>query len=182
MKRVIIRERSVIPPFGEPARDLRILNKPLWLHQRDVLSPYCRGALEVDSLAEIPPGREELLVLRENLFFNELLIKTFLTQARASGHACQIAFAPDDKAIVRHAIHLQEGIRLDERRQVYIADLFYYPNGVEEEAQPLVIDTAPREMGYYHIPTYMAKEGDLVYQVPMRPFLSIENWVHVFLA
>lgn len=183
MKRIVIRERTPIPPFGEPARDLRILNKPLWLLQRDLLSQHCRGALEVDSLDEIPGEREELLVHRDNLFFNNRLIDTFIAQAKASGHACQIAFARDDKAITAHALRLQEGIRLDAQRNVYVADLFYYPQGVVESPQPLLIDTSPREMGYYHIPSYMApNQGDLVFQVPLRAFLSIENWVHVFLA
>jgi len=182
MKRVIIRERTVIPPFGEPARDLRILNKPLWLLQRDILSPYCRGALEVDSLAEIPDGPDELLVHRDNLFFNEQLIAEFIAQARRTGHACQIAFAQDDKAIIKHTLPLQEGVRFDTRQKVYVADLFYYPHGTSEEPQPLVIETKPREMGYYHIPHYMAAKGDLVFQVPLRAFLSIESWVHVFLA
>jgi carbonic anhydrase/acetyltransferase-like protein (isoleucine patch superfamily) len=183
MKRIVIREHTPISPFGEPARDLRILNKPLWLLQRDLLTHHCRGALEVDSLAEIPRDREELLVHRDNLFFNDLLIDEFIAQARASGHACRIAFARDDRSIVTHALRLQEGIRLDPQHNVYVADLFYYPNGVSEEPRPLVIDTGPREMGYYHIPSYMApNQGDLVFQVPMRPFLSIENWVHVFLA
>jgi UDP-N-acetylglucosamine diphosphorylase / glucose-1-phosphate thymidylyltransferase / UDP-N-acetylgalactosamine diphosphorylase / glucosamine-1-phosphate N-acetyltransferase / galactosamine-1-phosphate N-acetyltransferase len=182
MKRIVIRDRTLIPPFGEPARDLRILNKPLWLLQRDLLAHHCRGALEVDSLSEIPRDREELLVHRDNLFFNDNLINTFIEQARATGHACQIAFARDDKAITIHALRLQEGIRLDGQRNVYVADLFYYPNGISEEARPLVIDTEPREMGYYHIPSYMAHQGDLVFQVPRRAFLSIENWVHVFLV
>jgi carbonic anhydrase/acetyltransferase-like protein (isoleucine patch superfamily) len=182
MKRIVIRDRTPIPPFGEPARDLRILNKPLWLLQRDLLAHHCRGALEVDSLSEIPRDREELLVHRDNLFFNDRLINSFIEQARASGHACQIAFARDDKAITAHALRLQEGIRLDGQRNVYVADLFYYPNGINEEARSLVIDTEPREMGYYHIPSYMAHQGDLVFQVPRRAFLSIENWVHLFLA
>lgn len=133
-------------------------------------------------MSEIPRDREELLVHRDNLFFNEHLINNFIEQAQASGHACQIAFARDDKAITAHALRLQEGIRLDGQRNVYIADLFYYPNGISEEARPLVIDTEPREMGYYHIPSYMAHQGDLVFQVPRRAFLSIENWVHLFLA
>ncbi|MFN8505405.1 DapH/DapD/GlmU-related protein [Kouleothrix sp.] len=183
MKRIVIRERTPIPPFGEPARDLRILNKPLWLLQRDLLAHHCRGALEVDSLAEIPSEREELLVYRDNLFFNDQLINTFIEQAKASGHACQIAFALDDKAITTHALRLQDGITLDIQHNVYIADLYYYPSGVTEEPQPLVVPTDPREMGYYHIPTYMApNHGDLVFQVPRRAFLSIENWVHLFLA
>lgn len=182
MKRIIIRDRAIIPPFGEPARDLRILNKPLWLLQRDLLANYCRGALEVDSLDAIPAGSEELLVHRDNLFFNDHLINEFITQARATGRACQIAFARDDKTIVRHALQLQEGIRLSPQHGVYVADLIYYPRGTGEEPQPLVIDTCPREMGYYHIPNYMARDGDLVFQVPKRAFLSIESWVHVFLA
>src|SRR5215216_5766392 len=183
MKRIAIRERTPIPPFGEPARDLRILNKPLWLLQRDLLAHHCRGAEEVDSLNEIPSDREELLVYRDNLFFNDLLIDTFIQQAKASGHACQIAFARDDKAITTHALRLQDGITLSLQHNVYIADLFYYPNGIGEEAQPLVIDTEPHEMGYYHIPSYMApNQGDLIFQVPKRVFLSIESWVHVFLA
>jgi acetyltransferase-like isoleucine patch superfamily enzyme len=38
-------------------------------------------------------------------------------------------------------------------------------------------------MGYYRVPTYMANDrGDLGFQVPLRAFLSIENWIHVFMA
>lgn len=182
MKRVTICDHTPIMPFGEPARDLRILNKPLWLLQRDLLSPYCRGALEVESLEDIPHDSAELLVHRDNLFFNQELIQTFIEKAQASGHACQIAFARDDKSIERHARHLQEGIRIDPAHNVYVADLFYYPHGISEKARPLIIDTEPREMGYYHIPNYMANKGDLVFQLPLRAFLSIESWVHVFLA
>jgi carbonic anhydrase/acetyltransferase-like protein (isoleucine patch superfamily) len=182
MKRIVICDQTVIAPFGEPARDLRVLNKPLWLLQRDLLSPFCRGATEVTSLDQIPEDGDELLVHRDNLFFNEALIRAFITEAKASGRACQIAFATNDKSITSHALTLQEGIRLDGRHGVYVADLYYFPRGVSEPAQPLVINTLPREMGYYHIPSYMARHGDLVFQVPLRAFLSVESWVHLFLA
>jgi carbonic anhydrase/acetyltransferase-like protein (isoleucine patch superfamily) len=40
-----------------------------------------------------------------------------------------------------------------------------------------------REIGYYHVPTYMASEsGDLVYQVPLRAMLAIDCWTHIFIA
>lgn len=182
MKRITIRDYTFISPFGEPARDLRILNKPLWVLQRDLLSKHCRGALELDSLADLPTTQEELFVYRDNLFFNQALVDTFIAAARASGHACQIAFSADDRAITKHALQLQDGIRLDDQHGVYVADMFYYPQGGGEEPQPLVIETLPREMGYYHIPSYMAEKGDLVFNIPLRVFLSIENWVHVFLA
>ena len=65
----------------------------------------------------------------------------------------------------------------------YLADLWYYPNGPEPDAEPLVIDLQAREIGYYHVPSYMASEaGDLTYQVPLRSLIAIDSWVHVFIA
>jgi carbonic anhydrase/acetyltransferase-like protein (isoleucine patch superfamily) len=90
----------------------------------------------------------------------------------------------DDLSIVTHALPLQEGIR--QKQDVYVADLFYYPEGTligKAEPVPVVIDTMPREIGYYRVPTYMANErGELGYMVPLRALLSIENWVHIFMA
>ncbi len=189
MKKIIVRDQMLISPFDEPARDLRVMNKPLWLYQRDVLSPYCREEIECSSLRGIsffPPEIlfGEILVYRDNLFFDEFLFEAFITAARQSGKATQIAFSKDDAAITTHALALQEGIRLE--GDVYVADLFYYPDGktiATDKPQPLVINTQPREMGYYRIPTYMANErGDLGFNVPLRAFISIENWVHLFVA
>ena len=74
MKKIIIRDYTNIPPFNEPARDLRIMNKPLWLFQRDVLSSYCREELECNSWQEMSTWPKtilegELVVYRDNLFF-----------------------------------------------------------------------------------------------------------------
>ncbi|MFZ6020537.1 MAG: multidrug transporter, partial [Chloroflexota bacterium] len=64
-----------------------------------------------------------------------------------------------------------------------LADLWYYPHGPEPSAEPLVVDLQAREIGYYHVPTYMASEsGDLVYQVPLRSLIAIDSWVHIFIA
>jgi carbonic anhydrase/acetyltransferase-like protein (isoleucine patch superfamily) len=185
MFKIIIRDRSQIWPFNEAARDLRVLNKPLWLYQRDILAPYCHAELGVESVAEIPATDEEVLVYRDNLFFDESLIKAFLEEARASGEACRIAFHLDDKAISTHAFPFQSGIR--QEGDVYLADLWYFPRGARgdmaERARLVPIDTQAREIGYYHVPTYMATErGDLAFYVPLRAFLSIEHWVHVFMA
>lgn len=189
MKKIIVRDLTLIPPFNEPARDLRIMNKPLWLYQRDVLSSYCREEVECNSFEEIPslPSQllsGEVLMYRDNLFFDEFLFEEFITSARKLGKAAQIAFSQTDTAIRMHALPLQDGIRLKD--DVYVADLFYYPDGTlmgQVEPQPVMIDTLPRELGYYRVPTYMANErGDLVFNIPLRCFLSIENWIHLFMA
>ncbi|WP_299283907.1 hypothetical protein [Thermoflexus sp.] len=181
LRKVIIRDRRLIPPFNEPARDLMVLNKPLWLHQRDLLAPYCDEELEVDSLDEVPDDRVPTLVYRDNLFFDEPFLRTFLERARRLNKACRVAFALNDPAIVHHALPLQRGIRRE--GDVYVADMWYFPYGKESYARPLVIETLAREIGYYRVPRYMApRQGDLTFWVPLRAFLSIEHWVHVFMA
>lgn len=204
MERVVILDKTIIPPFAEPARDLRILNKPLWLLQRDLLKAYCKGSAEIGEigeLADFPLDGQELLVHRDNLFFNAALIDTFIAAARASGRPCQIAFRAGhprtgkggDLSIDRHATQLCKGITRqngaphlrdgqEQTGDIHVADLYYFPADRRDTPIPLVIDTMSREMGYYHIPSYMAKKGDLTYHIPIRAFLSIESWLHIFMA
>lgn len=206
MRRIIIKDVSPIEPFAEPARDLRILNKPLWLMQRDLLKSYYQRTTEVDSPAELAEylaqSDEELVIYRDNLFFNAALIEAFMTRAQALGRPCQIAFKATDEArgirgdpsIERHAMELCSKITrrddvtyIDEgqeqRGAVNLGDLYYYPAGQRGEPVPLLIDTISREMGYYHIPSYMAtNKGDLTYQIQIRAFLSIESWLHALMA
>lgn len=186
MRKIILEDQRNIDPFNEPARELRVLNKPLFLHQRDVLLSYCTGReLPVKSLDQLPRSaldeRVETLVHRDNLYFDEHFIAEFVKRAKESGKACQVAFSPDDKAIKNHARFLQKGIRKEGDH--YVADLWYYPHGLEARARPLVIETEPYEVGYYRVPTYMAPEqGEIVYYLPTKAFLSIEHWTHVFMA
>jgi len=181
MRKIILRDRRKIFPFNEPARDLRVLNKLLWLHQRDVLALYTTEEREADSLAEVDSREVETLIYRDNLFFDQFFLDEFIQRARESGKACRVAFALDDRAITAHAIHLQQGIRRE--GDVYVADMWYFPYGVEPTVRPLVMDTEAREMGYYHVPTHMSNAmGDLVYQVPTKSFCSIEHWVHTITA
>src|SRR5262249_472891 len=66
---------------------------------------------------------------------------------------------------------------------VYLADLWYYPKGPVADVEPLVINLQAREIGYYHVPTYMADQsGDLLFQVPLRSLIAIDSWVHIFIA
>ena len=181
MRKIILRDRHKIFPFNQAARELRVLNKPLWLHQRDLFARYDVEEREVVSLVEIGSQKVEMLVYRDNLFFDQFFLDEFVQRAQASGKACRVAFALDDRAINAHAIHLQRGIRPE--GDVYVADMWYYPHGVEPNARPLVVDTEAHEMGYYHVPTHMSDAmGDLVYQVPTKAFCSIEHWVHTVIA
>jgi carbonic anhydrase/acetyltransferase-like protein (isoleucine patch superfamily) len=194
MKKIIIRNKNKIAPFNEPARNLRVLNKPLWLYQSDVLSRHCAREIEVESLEQIALDDEGSLIYRDNLFFDGPFIDAFLDQARARDKVSRVAFSLDDKTIVSHALPLQDDIHRED--DVYVTSMWYVParlgsakrrpvavSALLEQAQPLVIDTQAEEKGYYHIPTYMADDkGELLFWVPLRAFLSIENWVHVFMA
>lgn len=187
MRRVIIQDRQFIHPFNEPARDLRVQNVPLWLWQRDLLSPYVVEEREYvgwnEALIYETEEYVESLVHRDNLFFNQRLIDEFIHRAKAAGRPARIAFLEDDPAICQHVLPLTD--TLDRDGQLVLADLYYLPRGLsqEVEAQPLVIDSRSREVGYYHVPPYMATAaGDLTYQLPQNAFVSIESWVHLFVV
>jgi len=186
LRRTVIHDRRELSPFNEPARDQRVLNKPLWLHQRDVLAAYTREEREIPTIEAMPADHIESIVYRDNLFFDQAFIDHFLKRARALGKACRVAFSPNDPAIKTHALQLQTGIRLEKgftEGDLLIADLWYFPHGKEPNPRPLVVDTLAKEVGYYNVPKYMApNQGDLTYQLPLRAFLSIEHWVHLFIA
>ena len=134
----------------------------------------------------MPYDRVESIVYRDNLFFDQAFIDHFLQRARSLGKACRVAFSPNDPAIKAHALPLQSGIRLEKgftEGDLLVADLWYFPHGKEPNPRPLVVDTLAKEIGYYNVPKYMApNQGDLTYQMPRRAFLSIEHWVHLFIA
>jgi carbonic anhydrase/acetyltransferase-like protein (isoleucine patch superfamily) len=181
MLKVILQAPRHILPFNEPARDLRIQNKPLWLNQRDLLAPFVTRELELAPGARLPLAREPMIVYRDNLFFDEYYIAEFMRQARRRGRPVRAAFSLDDAAFREHALPL--AVSYAPAGNLYYADLWYYPRGPQAEVEPLVIDMQAREIGYYHVPTYMATEsGDLVYQVPLRAMMAIDCWTHIFMA
>ena len=181
MLKVILNAPHLISPFNELARDLRIQNQPLWLNQRNVLSPYTTRELELKPGQRMPVHREEMIVYRDNLFFDEEYIRIFITMARKKGRACRAAFSVEDPAFKEHALPLSTSYT--PAGQLYLADLWYYPQGPVADVEPLVIDLEAREIGYYHVPTYMADQtGDLVFQVPLRALIAIDSWVHIFIA
>src|SRR5512133_551318 len=181
MLKVILNALHPITPFNEPARDLRIQNNPLWLHQRNILAPYTTREMELKPGQRFPLERGETLVYRDNLFFDEAYFKVFITTARKNKRPCRAAFSADDPAFREHGLPLSNSYT--PAGELYLADLWYYPNGPVADVEPLVIDLQAREMGYYHVPTYMADQsGDLTFQVPLRTLIAIDSWVHIFIA
>jgi len=181
MLKVILHADNQIMPFCEPARELRIQNMPLWLHQRNLLAPYVTSERELKKDERLPPVREPTIVYRDNLFFDEDYINAFMEAAIKGNRPVRAAFRADDPAFREHAWPLSNSYT--PAGSLYLADLWYYPNGPVAGVEPLVIELLAREIGYYHVPTYMADQsGDLVFQVPLRALMAIDSWVHVFIA
>lgn len=181
MLKIILNATRIIAPFNERARDLRIQNQPLWLYQRNVLAPYVTSERELKPGERLPQVREPTLVYRDNLYFDDLYIAAFITEAKKRKRAVRAAFLSNDPAFREHALPLSTSYT--PAGGVFLADLWYYPNGPVADVEPLIIDLESREMGYYHVPTYMADHsGDLVFNVPLRALMSIDSWVHVHVA
>ncbi|MFK7803574.1 MAG: multidrug transporter [Anaerolineae bacterium] len=187
MRRIAIEAPRFIPPFNEPARQVTLQSRPLWLHQRELFAPYIESEIEYPNW-EIArqyesPNPTETIVHRDNLYFNAELIAEFVTRSKSVARPVQLAFSADDRAIVDHVLPLST--QLKKVGNLIMAEMWYLPNGIDQlaEAEPLVINTESRERGYYHIPPYSASTaGDLVYQLPKKAFVVIESWVHIFIA
>src|SRR5512146_758856 len=181
MLKIILNAPNLIMPFCEPARDLRIRNAPLWLWQRNLLAPYTTRELELKAGTRMPAVHEPTLVYRDNLFFDEFYIRAFMREALKRKRPVRAAFSAEDPAFREHALPLSTSYT--PAGSLFLADLWYYPDGPVADVEPLVIDLQAREMGYYHVPTYMADQsGDLVFQVPLRSLVAIDSWVHIFIA
>jgi carbonic anhydrase/acetyltransferase-like protein (isoleucine patch superfamily) len=190
MHKIILQDERHVKPFNERSRDLRVMNKPLWLSQRDVLTPYTQRELEVKPWDTLPEIDGPALVYRDNLYFDEFYIHDFLVEAKRRDKPSRAAFSSDDPAFREHALPLSNSYTSYE--DIYLADLWYFPNGIKknqinfgrmEGVEPLILDLQSIEAGYYHVPTYMAfEQGDLVFQVPRRSLIAIDSWVHIFIA
>jgi len=179
--RIILRSKQQVQPFNEAARDLRIQNKPLWLIQRDVLAPYTKQEIDISPGEYIPVKKQSCIVFRDNLFFDEIFIKSFIELAQEMNCAVRVAFSSKDPAFREHCLPLSNSY--EKNGDLYYADLWYYPDGSVADVKPLKMDLKSQEIGYYHVPTYMAfNQGDLVYQVPLQSLIAIDSWVHVFIA
>ncbi len=182
MWKIILHEPRHIHPFNEPARDLRIQNRPLWVWQRDVLAPYTDREITLQPGQAMPPLEGEILIYRDNLFFDAHYVEAFLQEARKRGRPVRAAFTLENPTFREHMLPLSRSYT--QQGEYYLADFWYYPEGlVSEPAEPLVVDMQSREIGYHHVPPYIAKElGDLTFYVPLRSFIAIDSWVHIFVA
>src|SRR5258708_4712081 len=181
MRKYILRDHRHIHPFNEEARDLRIQNKPLCLHQRDTLAAFTTQEVEFDSLEALPADNAECLVHCDNLYFDQEYINAFMTAAQKLGRPSRAAFAADNRTFMQHVLPLSASFTRD--GNLHLANLGYFPSVITPVPQPVVIDFQIREIGYYHVPTYMAADrGDLLYQVPLLGLIAIDSWVHILLA
>jgi UDP-N-acetylglucosamine diphosphorylase / glucose-1-phosphate thymidylyltransferase / UDP-N-acetylgalactosamine diphosphorylase / glucosamine-1-phosphate N-acetyltransferase / galactosamine-1-phosphate N-acetyltransferase len=114
MLKIILTAPHIIKPFNERARDLRIQNQPLWLHQRNVLAPYVTSERELESGKRLPLVREPVLVYRDNLYFDEHYIAEFMAEAKKRNALSELHFRSTTRPFVsmlfpfRHPIPLLE--------------------------------------------------------------------------
>ncbi|HEC24142.1 MAG TPA: multidrug transporter [Chloroflexi bacterium] len=179
MRKVIIRQPRHIAPFNEAARELRVLNKPLWQWQRDLLASHSTEELVVNDISDVPREPVETLAYSDNLWFDAPFLSYFLAEAKRRRRPTRAAFRASDPAF------LQQGLRAltrsyERRGDLFLVDLWYFPAGPGEPVEPVIVPSDAREVGYYHIPTYMAGEdGELVWWLPERAVCAVDSWVHL---
>lgn len=190
MQRFIIEDTRHVPPFNQPASLLTIGVRPLKIHHEDVFLNYFKRAIDLgntfSSRDEIASVQGEGLVYRDSLWFDVEFLAYFMDAALHSGRACRAAFAADDPGFHTYTLPLAKGFERSMDafgRPIYLADLWYFPNGYTEDVLPICVPSDSEEMGFYSVPDFMTMEqGSLTHYGPARAIMSIESWVHVYFA
>jgi UDP-N-acetylglucosamine diphosphorylase / glucose-1-phosphate thymidylyltransferase / UDP-N-acetylgalactosamine diphosphorylase / glucosamine-1-phosphate N-acetyltransferase / galactosamine-1-phosphate N-acetyltransferase len=190
MLRYIIEDKRHIPPFNEPASELTIGLRPLKLHHEEVLLQHFKQTPTLGNTfhdrSQVQTIQGEAIVYSDNLWFDVEFLEYFMRQALKTKRACRAAFRADDPAFRTYTLPLTRGFERgvdDAGNAIYLADLWYFPNGYSREITPIVVPSDAEEMGFYSVPDFMTmKQGDLTHYAPARAILSIESWVHVYFA
>ncbi len=192
MHRYIIEDKRHVPPFNERASLLTIGTEPLKIHQEELFGKVFGGTVELgeplesrDELYRVRQG-EECVVYRDSLWFDTEFVEYFVHASRKTGKACRAAFPASDKAFHSYTLPLTKGFIPTlgpDNKVIFLCDLWYFPNGFEEDILPLIVPSDAKEIGFYSVPDFMTMEqGELTYYAPMRSIISIESWVHVYFA
>jgi carbonic anhydrase/acetyltransferase-like protein (isoleucine patch superfamily) len=205
LRKFVIEDKHLITPFNEPASELSILNKPLKIHHADIIQDVCGATTAelplaaIEDLALRTDRDDEVIVYRDNLYFDREFFSEFYEQARSSRLPSRAALPADDAAWIKYAIPLSrlEPVRdMNGKALYYPLDLWYFPEGYVEthkwRAVPVFSDC--KEIGYYNIPDSMtnlrsggdkgeiSRDLDLTHILTERSCLSIDSWVHIYFA
>jgi carbonic anhydrase/acetyltransferase-like protein (isoleucine patch superfamily) len=183
MRKIIVRKPNHVSPFNEPARALRVLNKPLWQWQQDLLAPYVNEQVVVDDPRNGPRDTTETLIHAENLWFDEAFLSYFLKQARLKGRPARAAIQADDPPF------MQQGLKplthsYTQRADYFYLDLWYFPQGVTDQVEALVVPSDVRSTTFRHIPaptTGKNPRRETFWAVPARAIVPVDSWVHLLL-
>ncbi|MBN1681456.1 MAG: multidrug transporter [Anaerolineae bacterium] len=206
MRKFIIEDKNPLIPFNEPACELSILNKPLKLHHADILEEVvgpCSLEEPLETVHDLPrvaPEGGEMVVYRDNLYFDTEFFREFFEHARASHLPSQAVLPAEDDAWLKYAVPLSRLRPITDRHGrplYYPLDLWYFPNGYVEPKQwiEVPIRSDCKEIGYYNVPDSMSnlspsleegavggRELDLTHLLTLRSCLSIDSWAHVYFA
>lgn len=221
MRKFIITDSLLIPPFNEPASELAVLlnnERPsaLGLHLTELVDSVI-GATSLEMhLSTIHDLQEELsrpryglrsddevIVYRDNLYFDREFFTYFFEEARKSGRPCQAVLPADDRAWRKYSVPLSSLVLEKESDQdeigFYKIDLYYFPRGWEEQSRwtHIRVPSGEVEKGYYNVPDSMTnlklealeggesrlrREQDLTHYLSQRSCVPIQSWVHIFNA
>ncbi|MBI5959652.1 MAG: multidrug transporter [Chloroflexi bacterium] len=204
LRKFVIEDKRLISPFNEPASELSILNKPLKIHHADIIEDVCGQTsaelplAQIDDLALRVDRDDEVLVYRDNLYFDREFFFEFFEQARASQLPSRAALPADDHAWIKYSIPLSrlEAVRdMNGKALYYPLDLWYFPEGYVESHKwrAVPVFSEYKEIGYYNVPDSMTNlrtgsEGefgrdlDLTHLLTERSCLSIDSWAHIYFA
>lgn len=175
MKAYIVKSEAVIFPFGDQAKDCLIANKPLHEWQEEILEKLGIAICHSDSRSLIA-DQDSYLVLDDNLFFTEELLRQFLTKAEKW------------QAIVTCA--LKKGVTTErtavKAQNVLLADgwveygLVYYPAKEFRNSTDTIVINPDEFVEFINMPRHMCGADNYALPITEKLIIQLDHWVNVW--
>ena len=177
MKAYMVQSEKRIAPFGDHPRDCLIVNKPLAVIQKEVLTSIGIDLVTVADDSSINDEREHLVFV-DQLYFSVELLSEFISKSRDMQRRTVAALKPG-LTTLRTIVNTQD-VSFHPDRIEY--DLRYVPSGgLRSDFQPIVIKADQMEETVL-FPRHLF--GEREYRVPLtdKLIVQIDHWTNLLAA
>ncbi len=179
MKAYIVKTRTIIEPFGDPATDTPVFNVPLTRARAAVFQRAGLEPAEVASVDSIPAAGPKFVAF-DHLHITELLLKDFVALSRRNGNRARLGIR--DSLFIRMTEPIQSLEKDEEGNRLF--DLFYIPDGPFDDEngwRTTAID--PREDARrIELPATMLSPEESQFPITSRQAWHLKHWVHILRA
>lgn len=177
MKAYIVSQEVKISPLGDYARCCLIGNKPVEQLQVKTLRALGLESVFITHRFEIT-DYEEHIILNDNLYFSEELLREFISRSRQARVATVCALKRGEITL-RTAVSVQD-VAIHQDHVEY--GLYYLPDSTSDDAHQAIVIDPDALHAAIAMPSHMCDSNRYEIPVTDKFVIQIDHWVNLWIA